>query len=55
MGRILTLRVIGSPLENFEIRFFHVRKGPNIGFEPEFHEPVTSNVGDYPGQPKSKF
>ena len=38
-----------------KIHFFRVRKGPNIGFEPGFHEPATSNVGDYPGQPKSKF
>ena len=38
-----------------KIGLFHVRKGPNIGPEPNFHDPMTSNVGDYPGQPKSKF
>ena len=38
-----------------KICFFHVRKGPNIDSEPNFHDPMTSNVGDYPGQPKSKF
>jgi len=30
----------------------HVRKGPNIGREPDFHDPTTSNVKDYLGQPK---
>ena len=30
-----------------KIRFFHVRKGPNIGSEPNFHSPMTSNVKDY--------
>ena len=41
MGQILTLRVMGSPPlknENFENPFFHVRKIPNIGSEPNFHE-----------------
>ena len=43
-----------APLKNgnFENPFFHVRKGPNIGIEPNFHDPTTSNVKDYPGQPK---
>ena len=35
-----------------KIRFFHVTKGPNIGSEPNFHGPLTSNVKDYPEQPK---
>ena len=35
-----------------KIGLFHVRKGPNIGSEPNFHDPMTSNVGDYPGQPQ---
>ena len=39
-------------MEILKIRFFHVRKGPNIGREPKFHDPTTSNVKDYPGQPK---
>ena len=26
-----------------KIRFFHVTKGPNIGFEPNFHDHTTSN------------
>ena len=39
-------------MEILKIRFFHVRKGPNIGIEPSFHDPTTSNVKDYPGQPK---
>ena len=38
-----------------KIRFFHVTKGPNIGFEPNFHDHTTSNGWDYPGQPKPKF
>ena len=38
-----------------KICFFHVRKGPNIGSEPNFHDHTTSNVEDYPGQPKPKF
>ena len=32
--------------------FFHVRKDPNIGREPQFHDSTTSNVKDYPGQQK---
>ena len=39
-------------MEILKIRFFHVRKGPNIGREPNFHDHMTSNVKDYPGQPK---
>ena len=39
-------------MEILKIRLFHVRKGPNIDTEPKFHDPTTSNVGDYPGQPK---
>ena len=35
-----------------KICFFHVRKGPNIGSEPDFHGPMTSTVKDYPEQPK---
>ena len=38
--------------EILKIRFFHVRKGPNIGREPNFHDHRSSNVKDYPGQPK---
>ena len=38
-------------MQILEIRFFHVRKGPNIGPEPHFHDPRTSNVGYYPRQP----
>ena len=30
----------------------HVRKGPNIGPESNYHDPMTSNVKDYPEQPK---
>ena len=33
-------------------RFFNVREGPNIGPEPNFHDSITSNAGDYPGQPQ---
>ena len=57
IGPFLTLGYMAAPLQNeiLKIRFFHVRKGPNIGPEPNFHDPMTSNVGDYPGQPKSKF
>ena len=39
-------------IEILKIRFFHVRKGPNTGREPYFHDHRTSNVKDYPGQPK---
>ena len=44
------------PIENehFENPFFHVRKGPNIGFEPNFHAHTTSNGWDYPGKRKPK-
>ena len=35
-----------------KIRFFHVTKGPNIGIEPNFRDPTTSNVKDYPGKLK---
>ena len=39
-------------MEILKNRFFHVRKGPNIGIEPNVHDHRTSNVKDYPGQPK---
>ena len=35
-----------------KIRFFHVTKGPNIGFEPNFHNHKTTNAKDDPGQPQ---
>ena len=35
-----------------KIGLFHVGEGPNIGSEPNFHDPMTSNAGDYPGQPQ---
>ena len=35
-----------------KISLFHVRKGPNIGLEPNFHDPMTLNAGDDPGQPQ---
>ena len=38
--------------QTLEIRIFHVRKGPNIGPEPNFHDRTTSKVKDYPEQPK---
>ena len=39
-------------MEILKIRFFHVRKGPNIDCEPNSHEPSTLIAGDYTGQPK---
>ena len=39
-------------MQILKIQLFHVRKGPNIGPEPNFHDPITSNGWDYPGQPK---
>ena len=42
-------------MQILEIRFFYVRKGPNIGPEPNLYDPMTSNVGDYPGQPQMGF
>ena len=39
-------------MQILEICFFHVRKGPNIGPESNFHDPMTSNAGDFPGQPQ---
>ena len=48
---------MAAPLKNgnFVNPFFPVRKGPNIGREPKFHDPTTYNVKDYPGQPKPEF
>jgi len=39
-------------MEILKIYFLHVRKGPNIGIEPYVHDHRTSNVKDYPEQPK---
>ena len=39
-------------MEILKIRFFHVTRGPKIGFEPNVHDPRTSIVKDYPGKPK---
>ena len=43
---------MSGPLQNehFENPFFDVRKGPNIGPEPNFDDPTTSNDRDYPEQ-----
>ena len=39
-------------MEILKIRFFHVTRGPKIGFKPNFHDPRTSIAKDYPGKPK---
>ena len=39
-------------MQILEIRFFHVRKGPNIGITSNFQGPMTSNGRDYPGHPQ---
>ena len=31
-------------MQILEIRFFQVRKGPNIGTEPNFHDPIAHYV-----------
>ena len=52
ISKIGTLWKPPLKMEILKIRFFHVRKGPNIGTEPKFHDPTTSNVRDYPRKPK---
>ena len=45
-GPFLTLGYMAAPLQNANFGnpfFFHVRKGPNIGSEPNFHDHTTSN------------
>ena len=39
-------------MQILKIGLFRVGEGPNIGSEPNFHDPMTSNVKDYPKQPK---
>ena len=41
-------------MQILKIRLFHVRKGPNIDFGPNFHYPTTSNGRDYPEQLNSQ-
>ena len=56
MGRILTLIVMGSPLENRDLKnlFYHVRKSETIDFESNFHDHTTTNTKGYSEQPKPK-
>ena len=39
-------------MEILEICFFHVTRGPKRDIEPNFHDPRTSIVKDYPGKLK---